>query len=424
MAKAVFFTLPHHGHINPNIGLLEELVKRGDEVVCYSSAKYKGLVEAAGARWREYRVDLEAFFFKKGVYSSDMPMEANADIRFNIEKAFEDIEALFGVGRDIYLKHCKEVLEAGVDYFIYDSFAVWGKIFSNKLKIPAVCCESLFVMTEEIFNANIEYFIAYLIKNKPLDSITQAEKKLAADCMNYYSKRIQRKLAIRDFSFSGYFYSDYLNIVYLVKEMQPMSHCLGEKFALVGMDYLVGTERQARRKKGRIPLIYISRGTIHGSEAVDVFNKCISVLEKMDCRVIISTGGYTAGAQFANLPPNVEVFDFVNQKEILREADLFITHGGLTGVREAIFNGVPMLLYPETTDQYIATQQIAQAGAGIWLKNKPFCGEELERAIKKVLKSQEYLGNVKLLKAKFESAGGYESSVNQIVMFKKAVNIL
>ncbi|OPX45207.1 4'-demethylrebeccamycin synthase [Ruminiclostridium hungatei] len=424
MAKAVFFTLPHHGHINPNIGLLEELVRRGEAVLCYSSAKYKGIVEAAGARWREYRVDLEAFFFKKGEYGTDIPAQENEDIRFNIQKAFEDIEALFGVGRDIYLKHCKEILEYGADYFIYDSFAVWGKIFSDKLGIPAVCCESLFVMTEEIFNAHIEYFIVYLIKNKSLDSVTPAEKKLAADCMDYYSRRIQRKLAIRDFSFSGYFYSDYLNIVYLVKEMQPMSHCIGDKFALVGMDYNTGTDLQNKREENRTPLIFISRGTIHGSEAMEVFNKCISVLGGMDCRVIISTGGCTAGTQFKDLPSNIKVFDFVNQKQLLKEADIFITHGGLTGVREAIFNGVPMLLYPETTDQYIASRQIAQAGAGIWLKSKPFCCAELENAIEKILKTQEYRENVKLLKAGFESAGGYGRSVEKIFDFKKAVNIL
>jgi MGT family glycosyltransferase len=51
------------------------------------------------------------------------------------------------------------------------------------------------------------------------------------------------------------------------------------------------------------------------------------------------------------LPANVSVREWVPQMEILSRASLFITHGGLSSVRESIFHGVPMLVFPWGVDQ-------------------------------------------------------------------------
>ena len=51
------------------------------------------------------------------------------------------------------------------------------------------------------------------------------------------------------------------------------------------------------------------------------------------------------------LPPNVSVHEWVPQMDILSRASLFITHGGLSSVRESIFHGVPMLVFPWGVDQ-------------------------------------------------------------------------
>lgn len=51
------------------------------------------------------------------------------------------------------------------------------------------------------------------------------------------------------------------------------------------------------------------------------------------------------------LPANVTVCEWVPQMEVLSRASLFITHGGLSSVRESIFHGVPMLVFPWGVDQ-------------------------------------------------------------------------
>ena len=40
MAKVLFFNLPAHGHVNPTLPLVAELVHRGEHVIYYSSEAF------------------------------------------------------------------------------------------------------------------------------------------------------------------------------------------------------------------------------------------------------------------------------------------------------------------------------------------------------------------------------------------------
>ena len=55
MAKALFLGLPLHGHTNPSLPVVRELVQRGDEVVYYSADAFAAKIEHTGARYRPYR---------------------------------------------------------------------------------------------------------------------------------------------------------------------------------------------------------------------------------------------------------------------------------------------------------------------------------------------------------------------------------
>lgn len=39
--KALFFGLPVHGHVNPTLPLIRELVRRGDEIVYLSTGEFE-----------------------------------------------------------------------------------------------------------------------------------------------------------------------------------------------------------------------------------------------------------------------------------------------------------------------------------------------------------------------------------------------
>ncbi|NLR57664.1 hypothetical protein HGH93_06115 [Chitinophaga polysaccharea] len=50
-------------------------------------------------------------------------------------------------------------------------------------------------------------------------------------------------------------------------------------------------------------------------------------------------------------PANVQVHDFVPQVKVLGMVDLFITHGGPSSIKEAVYFGVPMIVFPLRCDQ-------------------------------------------------------------------------
>ena len=67
------------------------------------------------------------------------------------------------------------------------------------------------------------------------------------------------------------------------------------------------------------------------------------------------------------------------------KARLFITHGGLGGIQEAIFNAVPMLGLPIINDQFFNMAKVAKEGAGLTLEWDDINDEYLKTALDTIL---------------------------------------
>ena len=66
MAKALFLSLPLHGHTNPSLPLVRELVGRGDAVIYYSTDTFGEKIAQTGARYRPYRNEFLADLRHRG----------------------------------------------------------------------------------------------------------------------------------------------------------------------------------------------------------------------------------------------------------------------------------------------------------------------------------------------------------------------
>ncbi|TDE08076.1 glycosyltransferase [Dyadobacter psychrotolerans] len=106
-----------------------------------------------------------------------------------------------------------------------------------------------------------------------------------------------------------------------------------------------------RREKGR-RLIYCTFGTFYqGSDRalLDFLNKLLDAIEGLENvevifsvnKLVIETISYQR-----KIPSNIHMFNRVPQLRVLKYADLFVTHGGLGSIKESIYYGVPMLVYP------------------------------------------------------------------------------
>ncbi|MBN9757199.1 Glycosyltransferase [Pseudonocardia sp. Ae406_Ps2] len=83
---------------------------------------------------------------------------------------------------------------------------------------------------------------------------------------------------------------------------------------------------------------------------------------RLDAEVVLSTGGLPVDD--LDLPPHVHPASWVPQPLLLQVADLFLTHGGYNGIREAVRHGVPLAVLPQFGDQEHNAGRVAELGLG------------------------------------------------------------
>lgn len=77
MSKIAFFCIPAHGHTNPTLEVVRELVRRGNEVRYYSYDMMKEKIEATGAT-----------FISCDSYDSQMKLDPGDAERISTDIAF------------------------------------------------------------------------------------------------------------------------------------------------------------------------------------------------------------------------------------------------------------------------------------------------------------------------------------------------
>lgn len=105
------------------------------------------------------------------------------------------------------------------------------------------------------------------------------------------------------------------------------------------------------------------------------------------------------------------------QLEVLKITDLFICHGGLNSVSEALYFGVPMLSIPQANDQPMVTRQIEELGVGIGLKIEDVTPDMLLDNTKKIIGDNKFKSSCKIVRESFIEAGGFEQGVDYILSF-------
>jgi zeaxanthin glucosyltransferase len=81
--------------------------------------------------------------------------------------------------------------------------------------------------------------------------------------------------------------------------------------------------------------------------------------------VLAASQAYIGSPLFRDVPPNAVVVDWVPQLAVLKKAAVMITHGGLGTVKECIYFGVPMVVFPMAFDQPENAARIACHGLGV-----------------------------------------------------------
>lgn len=116
--------------------------------------------------------------------------------------------------------------------------------------------------------------------------------------------------------------------------------------------YLDRVQPMLRARDAGVPVVYCSLGSAawRYSGIQRFFRRLVVAATGQPFSLILTIGQELDPRLFDPLPTNVAVIQRAPQIDLLRNADLAITHGGMNTITECIMLNVPMLVYPGTSE--------------------------------------------------------------------------
>lgn len=384
--KIAFFCIPAHGHTNPTLGVVKELIKNNNEVYYYSYEIMREKIESTGAKF----ISCDELDPQTKLSKEDKE-KISKDLAFSINLI---VDLTLGLDNSIL----EEMEKIKPDVIVADSVAFWGKLIAKKLNIPFISSTTTFA-----FN---KYSARVMKSDGPglfqmLRSIPKINKSL---------KRLREKgyevKSVLDIIANS---NDTSTIVYTSKLFQPFAETFSENYDFVGP---IIREATVSMKKSDIPTVYISLGTVNNTNK-NFYQNCIEALKNENLRVIMSVGEDTDIENLEGVPTNFIVEKFVDQISVLQVADVFITHCGMNSVSEALYFGIPLVLFPQTTEQHGVANRVKELNAGKFLEDINI--ENIRNTVLEVLNSKEIKENAQKISDSFKECGGAKEAARFIV---------
>ena len=369
--------LPFSGHTNPTLGLARVLTDMGHRVTYIHSPTWREAVEDTGAHFVPY---------------DDYPL---------CPSPFQD------------RMHCwsaayRTVLRVGSDYdcLIYEMLFVSGKALADRLGIVPIRIFSTFALNEHVlddFGRSGGLYLTSIFRFPRLRSLISAPLSRR---YGWRFREIEAEIACN---------SPSLNIVYTPRSFQIYAKEFpSSRYAFVGASIDGRCSESFSPPGGSGPLIYISLGTeLNKSERF--FRRCVEAFRSCGVRVVMAIGGSVRPESLGSLPPTIMVRRRVPQLEVLARASLFITHGGMNSVNEALFYGVPMLVVPVGNDQPTVARRVKELGLGEVLEADAVTADVLREAAMRVLSDRECHTRLSEFRRETCNAGGNAEAAKLIV---------
>lgn len=352
--KILFINLPYSGHIIPTLGLVKELTSRGHQVTYLLTADWQDKIIETGCKFIGY------------TYSTKLSAQMKSACA-----AADGIAAEF-------------------DVIIYEQFFFLGKHIADKHSKPSVRIftplATNHTLMKEFVNGGLFEIFRFKWACRAFTKEVSRGFELKTDC---WLKEIIEN-------------PPDLNLVYTVREFQPYEADFpDENYKFLGASiYKRSVDPEFLLPESAKPLIYISLGTI-ANKSISFYKKCIAAFKNENVRVVMSVGKSVNIRKLGKFPDNFFVYSHVPQLDVLRKAAVFITHGGMNSITEALYFGVPMVVVPQMTDQPANARRVNQLHLGKQLDKHKITPKLLRNTVNSVMNDEKVLVSVRSMSEKF-----------------------
>ncbi|WSY31286.1 macrolide-inactivating glycosyltransferase [Streptomyces sp. NBC_00887] len=387
-AHVAMFSIAAHGHVNPSLEVIRELVARGYRVSYAIPASFAEKVAATGA--------------DPVIYSSVLPTEENpedwgTELIDNIEPFLEDaVQAL------------PQLAEAFAgdepDLVLHDITSYPARVLAHRWGVPAV---SLW--------PNLVPWEGY---EKEIGEPMTAGLKETERGRAYYA-RFQSWLAengLGDVSSDDFVARPRRAVVLIPEALQPhadrvdhdvytfVGACQGER-ADQG-----GWKRPADAGK----VLLVSLGSSFTNEP-EFYRECVKAFGGLPgWHVVLQIGTHVAPSALGDVPANIEVHSWVPQLSVLKQADAFITHAGAGGSQEGLATGTPMVAVPQAVDQYGNADMLQALGVARHLPKEEADATSLRAAVLALVDDPEVAEKLARVRERMAGEGGTKRAADLI----------
>ncbi|MET9320665.1 macrolide-inactivating glycosyltransferase [Streptomyces sp. NPDC003038] len=389
-AHIAMFSIAAHGHVNPSIEVIRELVARGHRVSYAIPASFAEKITETGAT---------PVIWNSTLPTDDEPEAWGTELIDNIEPFLDDaIQAL---------PQLAAAFEGDQpDLVIHDITSYPAIVLARRWGVPAVS-----------LSPNLVAWTGYEEEvAEPMTAALRASERGRAYYARFRAWLDENGIDEHPDRLVG---RPRRSIVLIPRALQPNADRVDESvYTFVGA---CQGDRTATRGSWPHPpaaegrkLLLVSLGSTFTKQPA-FYRACVEAFGDLpDWHVVLQIGKFTDEAELGEIPANVEVHRWVPQLDVLRQADAFITHAGAGGSQEGLATGTPMVAVPQAVDQFSNADMLASLGVARHVPMEEADAATLREAVLALTSEPGVAARCEAVRAQMATEGGTRQAADLI----------
>ncbi|MFE7126380.1 macrolide-inactivating glycosyltransferase [Streptomyces sp. NPDC057617] len=380
-AHIAMFSIAAHGHVNPSLDVIRELVARGHRVSYAIPALFAEKVAATGAEPVIYTSVLPG--------PDDDPEAWGTELVDNLEPFLDDaIQAL---------PQLAAAFEDDLpDLVLSDITSYPAPVLAHRWGVPYIQLSPNLVAWEGYEEEVGEPMLAELRASER----GRAYRARFADWLEeqHMDHTDQDRLVARPGR----------SLVLIPKVLQPHADRVDESvYTFVGACQGDRADQgEWERPAGAEKVLLVSLGSAFTKQPA-FYRACAEAFSGLPgWYVVLQVGPHVDASALGEVPDNIAVRHWVPQLAVLRQADAFITHAGAGGSQEGLATGTPMVAVPQAVDQFGNADMLVSLGVARRLDTEEATPEALREAVLAVASDPEVAKRLAGIKREMAAEGG------------------
>ncbi|MFF8916296.1 macrolide-inactivating glycosyltransferase [Streptomyces sp. NPDC015032] len=378
-AHIAMFSIAAHGHVNPSLEVIRELVARGHRVSYAIPASFAEKVAATGA---------EPVLYTSVLPTEEAPDAWGTEVIDNVEPFLDD--AVQALPQLIAAFEGDEP-----DLVLHDITSYPARVLAHRWGVPAVS-----------LSPNLVAWDGY---EEEVGEPMTAELKRTERGRAYY-RRFEEWLAGNGIDqhpdpFVG---RPPRSIVLIPEVLQPHAERVDR-----AVHTFVGACQGDRADQGEWQrpaeadkVLLVSLGSTFTNQP-GFYRDCITAFGDLPgWHVVLQIGAWVDAAELGDVPAQVEVHSWVPQLSVLKQADAFITHAGAGGSQEGLATATPMVAVPQAVDQFGNADMLQALGVARHLPMAEATPESLRAAVLGLVGDPEVAKRAAAVRERMAGEGG------------------